>query len=102
MDKKSAKTTSKRVSMTDLIGATGATPPRTKATVSAREIRPDDKVMGVSLTLRESEFAELQNIAEQHHASRGSLMTALMRYAMRDMRAGKFKLKTSGLKFVDP
>ena len=104
MDKKNTKATSKRVSMTDLIGATGATPPRTKATVSARvggrHVDPSDPVTNVSVTLRTSEFNELQTYADKRSATRGSLITALMRHAMRDLRAGRVTLKVEALKFV--
>lgn len=61
-----------------------------------------DKVIAVSLALRTSEYATLQAVADQYGASRGSLMTVLMRRAMKDLAAGKIKLTKVGLKFVDP
>lgn len=102
-----------RVSMTDLVGATKqathptqtktkATPSRAVAGRKARELRPDDKVINVSLSLRESEYSELQAYADKRSASRGSLMTALIRHAMREMRAGRVDLRVESLKFVSP
>ena len=105
MDKKNTKAKSKRVSMTDLIGATGATPPRTKAAparaIAGRHVDPSDPVISVSVTLRTSEFNTLQTYADKHSATRGSLITALMRHAMKDLRAGRVALKVESLKFVD-
>ena len=109
MDKKKA-TNTKRVSMTDLVGATKQVtrPTPTKATSTpgptpgrkVREMRPNDKVINVSTAIRESELAELQAYADKRSATRGSLITALMRHAMRDLRAERVKLKVEALKFV--
>jgi hypothetical protein len=70
----------------------------------APQVEPDepdkpDRVQAVSVALYESEFYALQDYANEHHASRGSLLSALVRHAWREVRAGRLKPDTKGLKF---
>lgn len=100
----------KRKSMLDLVGAQPGKAdepdksPQAESGEHGRLIaeRNDaDRVIGISLALRQSEYDELQAVADQYGASRGSLMTVLMRHAMRDLRAGKIPLKKRGIRFID-
>lgn len=60
----------------------------------------DDSVIIIGLALRRSEFDELQRIADRHHAARGSLLSVLMRFSMREHKAGRIKLTTERQKFT--
>ena len=87
--------------------ATKATPPQTAqakqdATDAGTTIGPNPVTAGPGVPLRKSEHDELQAIADEHHASRTSLLSYAVRYFLRDYRKGKIALKIKGLKFVQP
>ena len=66
-----------------------------------RQIDTTDPVLAVSIALRQSEFDELQQFADGLGGSRGSLMTALLRRAIRDLRAGRIQFVKRGVKLTE-
>jgi hypothetical protein len=60
----------------------------------------DNGVIAVGVALRKSELRYVKQYAEEHGVTGGSLLTALMRYALKDFADGKFKPVKKGLKIV--
>lgn len=81
--------------------ATHSNPAAPSDTPSGRYIDTDDRVIAVSVALRQSEFDELQQMADDLHGSRGSLMSALLRRAMRDLRAGRVRFERRGIRLTE-
>ncbi len=66
------------------------TEPATKATTPEPE-----KAESWGVSLQSSEWGEIEKIAAELNMKRGALAATLLRYALKEYKAGKIKTKTS-------
>lgn len=66
-----------------------------KTAAPAAAAADEDKKVSFGVTLKASEWAEIESLAASLSMKRGPLAVSLLRYGLQALKAGKIKTKTS-------